>query len=219
MIDSVVADFRRFVEAPDPRFACRGVGPEAREGDCWIAELSHELAPPASEAEIANIFRYFDDNPPKSLVTFYQSHNGATLYVDTRKNWAGFTTRGIYLAPVGEWPGLGSHASEWLGSLSEDEKNELVPAWTNNAVVFAEVPNSGNYFILGVEGEHHGKIFYFDHDGFEFEFFAQSFEEFLQKITSDPAKMLQDLGCYARYGDGRTSIQWIPEEYLSGMQV
>jgi hypothetical protein len=45
---------------------------------------------------------------------------------------------------------------------------------------------------------------------------AESFEEFLDSILADPADFLNHLGCYTRYSDGKTDIQWIPKEYVAG---
>ena len=45
----------------------------------------------------------------------------------------------------------------------------------------------------------------------------KDFEEFITRVTSNPAHLLsEELGCYARYSDGKTSIQWIPESYNVG---
>jgi hypothetical protein len=43
---------------------------------------------------------------------------------------------------------------------------------------------------------------------------ARNFEEFLAMICADPADFLYQRGCYTRYSDGNTAIQWIPKEFL-----
>ena len=81
----------------------------------------------------------------------------------------------------------------------------------------ATAPQSGNYFVMPVEGPNAGKVFYADHDGWYESHFAKDFEEFITRVTSNPAHLLsEELGCYARYSDGTTPIQWIPESYNSG---
>ena len=88
--------------------------------------------------------------------------------------------------------------------------------WQRQGIVFGEIPRSGNYFLLPPSGEHGGQVFYDDHDGFHEEPIAGSFEGFLDSIIADPADFLYRLGCFARYSDGKTDIQWIPKEFVSG---
>jgi hypothetical protein len=84
-----------------------------------------------------------------------------------------------------------------------------------NGVPFAHVPHSGNYFVMPVSGPNAGKVFYADHDGGYESAFAQGFNDFVFRITTDPASLLSDeLGCYTRYSDGKTSTQWIPKELV-----
>lgn len=211
-----IVELRDFVSAPDPRFRCHATGWPVSAPEHWIARLRHELAAPASEAELRALREGFEQPFPQDFIDFYSAHNGATLYEDTVVNTAGFRTRGIYVAPISEWSVLGSEYEVWLDSLDEDEYEELVPDWARGAAVFAEVPNSGNYFLVVLSGEKRGQIVYFDHDGFEFDDFALRLPEFFARVTTEPATLLHDLGCYARYADGTTGTQWIPEEYLSG---
>ena len=50
---------------------------------------------------------------------------------------------------------------------------------------------------------------------FEPEPIAGSFEEFLDSIVANPADFLYRRGCYTRYSDGKTDIQWIPKQYVA----
>jgi hypothetical protein len=35
------------------------------------------------------------------------------------------------------------------------------------------------------------------------------------RVTADPASLMsEELGCYTRYSDGKTDIQWIPKELV-----
>ena len=81
-------------------------------------------------------------------------------------------------------------------------------------IAFATVPQSGNYFVLPIEGPSAGKIFYANHDGWYESAFADDFDGFLAHVVQDPVKLLaEEVGCYTRYSDGKTDTQWIPEEY------
>jgi hypothetical protein len=210
---SWIQELRGFVGAPSPRFRCSDTDGTAAH---WVAQLRHELAAPASESELRTLAEHFAQRVPQEFIDFYSQHNGATLYQDTIVNAAGFRTTGIRVAPVSEWPLLAELLDDWIESLDEDEREDLVPSWTQDAIVFAEVPNSGNYFLCVASGEKRGQIVYFDHDGFEFEAFAPSLSAFFSKVTAEPAQLLYGLGCYARYADGETDTQWIPDQYLTG---
>lgn len=60
-------------------------------------------------------------------------------------------------------------------------------------------------------------LFYANHDGWYESHFSKDFDEFVTRATRNAAHLLsEELGCYARYSDGKTSIQWIPESYTAG---
>lgn len=97
---------------------------------------------------------------------------------------------------------------QWFEHL-DDESD---PDHIRTGVAFATVPQSGNYFVMPVEGPNAGKVFYADHDGWYESHFAKHFSEFITRVTNSPAHLLsEELGCYSRYSDGKTPIQWIPE--------
>lgn len=82
-------------------------------------------------------------------------------------------------------------------------------------IAIAEVPHSGNYFVMPVAGPAAGKIFYADHDGWYESAFANNFQKFLAHVTRKPVSLLnEEFGCYTRFSDGKTDKQWIPEEYF-----
>ena len=89
------------------------------------------------------------------------------------------------------------------------------PAGVKDALAFAEIPHSGNYFTVKISGPNTGKIYYADHDDFDDEPFAESFVDFVARIVADPAQFLYDVVCYTRYSDGKTSTRWIPKEYVA----
>ena len=212
-IGAAIGRLNEFVTKANPRFRCRGVGQGAEEDQVWTASLRHGVGPPAAEADLEKMRSGYGNPLPEEFFELYAAYDGIRLYEDTVQNAAGFHTSGIYIGAIADWPQLTHGAQSWLDILDPDEEKELVPAWTEDAVVFGEVPNSGNYFIVGMSGDHRGKIGYFNHDGFEFEIYADTLADFLDRVTTDPANMLYELGCYARYADGKTLVQWIPESY------
>jgi hypothetical protein len=85
-----------------------------------------------------------------------------------------------------------------------------MPDWFHRGTVFAEIPQSANYFVI----DRAGQVFYADHDDFSTKPIALSFDRFLKMIVDDPPGFLYRRGCFTRYSDGATSTQWIPREYV-----
>jgi hypothetical protein len=138
----------------------------------------------------------------------YAAHDGFVLYKDTLSEVAG-----VEALPIARWSEAGDEMRQWFG----DQDDESDPDHIRTGVAFASVPQSGYYFVIPVEGPSAGKVFYADHDGWHESHFAQDFSDFITRVMSNPAHLLsEELGCYARYSDGETSIQWIPESYNAG---
>ena len=188
---------------PAPGFICKGAG--GARAKKFLAKIKHEVAGPASATNLSKLKEMIPSNS-QQLLAFYKSHDGLTLYKDTVGD-----AEGVELFAVEKMEEGTVELRDWLDMIEEEvDRNKL-----KSAVAIGQVPQSGNYFAMPVEGPGVGKIFYVDHDDWRDEPFAESFDEFVTRITTSPAKLLaQDLGCYARYSDGRTDIQWIPEDYF-----
>ncbi len=141
---------------------------------------------------------------------FFSEHNGITFHRDTLSDAAG-----LQIHPIEDWNEITSLMREWYEFIDEEELDEAGIDWLESGIAFAEVPHSGNYFVLALEGKNAGKILYSDHDGLEYEPYADTFFAFLKKYLAAPEKEMYRLGCYTRYSDGKTNIQWIPEEPYS----
>lgn len=61
--------------------------------------------------------------------------------------------------------------------------NVLLPEWLGDAVVLGEIPSSGNCFLYVYKGEQQGKVFEFEHDGFEFIEAGKDIATFLDYIV------------------------------------
>ena len=79
--------------------------------------------------------------------------------------------------------------------------------------VIGEVPNSGNYFMVPLCGEDIGKVFEFEHDGFEFIEAGTSFSDFLNGKSVVTDELLQEILGHTRYSDGVSDTQWLCESY------
>lgn len=199
-----IAAFLSHLSDESPTFRCYACGDET-ETLALSVNLTHSLEPPA-EAEHLHQLRNWLGPRAEEFVQLYSLHDGFTLYED----------------PIGDAEGIRFYSIEEWGGQTEDMQSQFVemgfteeefPAGILDALAFAEIPQSGNYFTVKLSGPDAGKIFYADHDDFLDEPFADTLGEFLARIANDPPQFLYDAGCYARYSDGKTSTQWIPQVY------
>jgi hypothetical protein len=198
-------DLEQLVRARNPGFRCVGAGRLAKGS--FIARIRHILKSPAPPRLLEFIHERLGDYAT-SVADFYSEHNGFILYHDTLSDAAGFE-----LLPVEQWQQATSDMHKWFGDLAEEPGND--PDRIATGVAIATVPQSGNHFVVPIEGPNAGKIFYADHDGWYESAFAQSFEDMLIRLSKNPVRLLnEEFGCYTRYSDGKTDIQWIPEEYF-----
>lgn len=196
--------FKKFLEAPAPGFRCSGAGSARGE---YLARVQHILNPPAQAESIARIHQMLG-NYAEQAAAFYQHHNGFALYRDTKSEIAG-----IELLPVELWAEATEDMRTWFDFLAAEPEND--PDRILTGVAIGTVPESGNYFVMPVEGPSAGKIYYANHDGWYESAFADDFGGFLARVAREPVKLLvDDVGCYTRYSDGRSHTQWIPEEYF-----
>jgi hypothetical protein len=186
-------------------FRCKAAG--GADGEFLITTNS-EVLPPANESEIQEIRDRMKEHSLE-VIEFYKKYGGIDFH---RESENGASTLCIH--PVQNWDELYSEVSEWFEMIDEDELDESGIDWLESCVVFAEVPSSGNYFLIPTAGSEQGKVIYQDHDGFEPEVYANSFNEFLVKFLSQPIEQVDHLGCYTRYSDGKTNKQWIPVEIV-----
>jgi hypothetical protein len=196
-----------FAGRPNPAFVCTNGGRNEKTKRQFIAKLHHVLNPPADFGDL-EILRSKVGSLDPAIESVYEMHDGFTLYEDDLSD-----TAGIDVLPIAGWEEAGAEVREWLDQLDPDDD----PDCLRSGIAFATVRHSGNYFVIPVEGPSSGKVFYADHDGWYETHFAENFDDFVNRITSDPAKLLsEELGCYTRYSDGKSSIQWIPEQFTSG---
>jgi hypothetical protein len=196
-----------FAGQTNPSFVCTNGGRSEKTKRTFVARLSHVLNAPASANDLA-LLRSMLGAHAAQVKDFYRTHDGFVLYKDSLSRAAG-----IEALPISQWQDAGEEMRQWFEHL-DDESD---PDHIRTGVAFATAPQSGNYFVMPVEGPNAGKVFYADHDGWYESHFATDFNEFITRVMSNPAHLLsEELGCYARYSDGKTPIQWIPESYNVG---
>ncbi len=199
-------EFEIHLRDPAPGFRCYDCRDRAKK-PTFVASIEHEIGEPGSSDAIAFVSELCGSDL-SALRRFVELHDGVVLYRDKNSDDAG-----IEVFPAEDWESRTLEMREGLAAMGL-EPDEL-PDWFQSGTVFGEIPCSSNYFVIQPTGEGAGQIFYCDHDDFNAEPIADSFDSFLRMIVDDPPRFLEQCGCYARYSDGSTDIQWIPVEYLS----
>jgi hypothetical protein len=154
----------------------------------------------------------------RTIKEFYANHDGVLMYEDSvSSHWSGgeFKAAGIAFFPVGDWRRKSNEMRETL--LEIFNSAAATPAWLLQGIAFGEICHCANYFVIQPKGEDAGKIFYAEHDGFDTHSVAGSFGGFLDSILAGPAEFLYRYGCYTRYSDGKSNIQWIPKEHVASV--
>jgi hypothetical protein len=210
-----LADFETHLKHAAPGFRCYRCG-DRSETPTFLALVRNRANPPADKVALSTIDKLLGA-AGAMIKQFYARHDGVLLYEDTLSSrWSGgeFEAAGVAFFSVSEWQDKSAEMRESLLAMGWSEDD--MPDWLRQGIVFGEIPHSANYFVIQPSGEQAGKVFYADHDDFQADPIAGSFEEFVDSILADPADFLNRLGCYTRFSDGKTEIQWIPKEYVAG---
>jgi hypothetical protein len=192
----------------NPRFECRPAGPHLPENARFTAFITHQTTAPLDDQALARLVGQLGDDLDQ-VPAFYRRWGSAHLYCDSRSSASAF-----YIAPPEHWPGLHQDFMDWVDNLEPDEAAEYVPPWVADAVTFAAVPRSGNYYLLALSGEQRGRVFEFEHDGFEFIEVSPDFASFIAHLCTVDAALIRTIRGHTRYSDGQTTTQWLAEEYL-----
>lgn len=204
--DIAIDQLHAFVRRP-LAFRCK---PAIRRGasERFVAHVGHSLNSPPTPDEKGQLKRHLGIQA-EALQAFYQKHNGFLLYRDTLSD-----TAGIHAFSIKAWANATERLHANIRESLDDEEDD--PKGLLSTVVFGTAPRSGNYFVVQTAGPSIGGIFYTDHETLSMTLFASDFDEFLRRIITDPVTLIaRDLGCFARYSDGSSSTQWIPEEAIA----
>ena len=140
------------------------------------------------------VSRLGDDS---QLTKFYSNFGSLRLYCDSIGDASAF-----YIARPSEWLKLFFRFQQWVDGLKKKEREELVPKWVDQSVVFGEVPNSGNFFLMAMTGAESGRVYEFEHDGFEFIERGGDLSEFLEYLSVVDEGLIRDILTHTRYSDG-----------------
>jgi hypothetical protein len=164
-----------------------------KEGNKKVVNFRHVALPPDSAQRIPSV---------NGLPDFYSTFGQLTLYVDEVSGDAAY-----HLASPNQWAKLDGDFRPWLDGV-EQEGADLIPSWVSQCIVIGEVPRSGNYLLVPIEGPEVGHVYEFEHDGFEFLKLADSLPDFVMKtLDLDPAR-LTAIASHLRFITGDHREQW-----------
>lgn len=194
-----LASLRAAVDAHSGVFHCVEIH---REQNTKSIGFRHLGLPPSSSSDM---------NLPdvRGLRDFYATFAQLTLYVDERSGDAAF-----FIAPPAQWPELDAEFRPWLEGIGGDEADDFLPPWINDCLVIGEIPRSGNYLLVPVAGPEAGKVFEFEHDGFEFVEQGDSVADFVMRTLDLDTRRLTGIASHIRFITPGEGCQW----WISEMQ-
>lgn len=177
----------------NPRFICEANGKE------MVVSLVNKVGEPATSEQMDQLAQItkqeFDE-----LKSIYASYNGASFHE------AGVTA-GLVIAAIDQLQQFNDEWQSWLEMMEPEE----VFDFQKHGVAFATIEASGNFFVM-----YQGQVFYSDHDDPDEKPIAKSLEAFLDQALNQPAQFLNSMGCYTRYFDGDSDLQYIPKLFVHG---
>ena len=159
-----------------------------------LIQFAHVVCSPLASCALPAIGRLQD---------FYDTFGSVVFYSDEKSGDAA-----KHLAPTSEWATLHEYFYGWIENLSDSERQEIVPDWIETCLVIGETPYSGNYILMATEGHSAGRVFEFDHDGFEFEEVAQDLIEYVEKLLKPDVPTLVEFASHMRFIEGDPMVQW-----------
>lgn len=187
---------RSAVDSHAGQFACEEIH---REQNTKVVQFRHIGAPPNSALSVPDI---------PGLKDFYETYEHLTLYVDEQSGDAAY-----FLASPSQWAELDGDFRPWLDGLDEDEAAEYLPPWIDDCIVVGEIPRSGNYLLVPASGPDAGKVFEFEHDGFEFLELGSTIPDFVARTLDLDSRQLTAMASHLRFitDDDHRRQWWIKE--------
>ena len=179
------------VKGHSGEFRCRGISDETRSKVVPFRHLA--IAPRLTEAL------------PKlpELSAFYEEFGSLVLYYEPESEECAF-----YIAPPDHWKELECRFRMWLEGMTDEEMAGSVPPWVNDCLVVGSLPGTGNYLLIPSAGEDRGKVFEFEHDGFEFIELADSLPSFIRRCLEPTPTDLVAMASHLRFGSAEENEQW-----------
>lgn len=179
------------VSAHQGEFSCVQI---RQEKNTRIVPFRHAVSPPILTADLP---------PVPGLQAFYATFGSLTLYLDDQSGEAAY-----HIAAPSAWPALDEDFRPWLDGLTDEEAAECLPDWIDGCMVVGEVPYSGNYLLVPATGPEAGRVFEFEHDGFEFHELGETLPDFVNRALDLDARRLIAIASHLRFVVGDPGCQW-----------
>lgn len=176
---------------------------QSHAGTFHCCEIHHEVnknavafrhigQPPDPDADVPGL---------DGLPDFYATFSQLRLYVDEASGDAAF-----HIAHPSQWAELDDEFRPWI------EADDELPEWVEDCLVIGEVPQSGNYLLVATSGPEAGKVFKFEHDGFEFIELGSNLPDFVTRSLDLDSERLTDMASHLRFVvPGEDKGWWIEE--------
>lgn len=164
------------------------------EKNTKAVSFRHAAIPPDPRVDVPDV---------QGLRDFYDTFAQLTLYFEEESGDAAF-----FIASPSQWPELDSCFRPWLECIEEDEEEDYLPDWIKNCLVVGEIPRSGNYLLVPAAGPYTGRVFEFEHDGFEFVELGQSLPDFVKRNLDLDTSRLTAIASHMRFVTPDENRQW-----------
>jgi hypothetical protein len=179
------------VDAHAGQFTCVEID---KEKNTKNVHFRHVGSPPDINLAVPNV---------PGLRDFYATYGHLTLYLDEQSGDAAY-----FIASPSQWSELDGEFRPWLEGLDEEEAAEYLPTWIVDCIVVGEIPQSGNYLLVPSSGPDAGKVFEFEHDGFEFLELASSLPDFVMRSLDLSTRELTAMASHLRFITTGENRQW-----------
>ena len=183
---------------------CDVAGP-AGDARRYRATIYH-LADAPDDGDRARLRGMISGDP--GFERLFERYGAITLYCDANSDAAG-----VFIARPSLWGKLKTEVAEWLDAIPVKVRAKIVPAWFDDAIVFAGAPYSPDHFAMPQSGKYRGKVFRFSHESLAFEPFAETLSAFVQTICTPSEDLMEFMADYLRFSDGVSDTQWCPLTY------
>jgi hypothetical protein len=172
-------------------FRCRGICDEQLSK---VVPFRHLVKPPNNSVDVPDV---------PGIIDFYRTFESVILYFDEESKDSAF-----FVAPPSAWEVLEDQFRRWLDGMGEVELSECTPDWIKSCIVAGSIPRSGNYLLVPISGNDSGKVFEFEHDGFEFFERADSLADFVLRSLEPTSQQLSCMASHLRFVSGEDTDQW-----------
>ena len=188
-------DLHHAVTGHRGEFICERINHQPRQ--IKTVAFGHTVAPSQPTAGLPGVGRLGD---------FYDTFGSILFYVDTLTGEAA-----KHIVHPSHWAAMHDDFYDWIEQLDDEERAEILPEWIHRCTAIGESPRTGNYILMVMDGAEAGKVFEFDHDGFEFIERADNLVAYTEKLLDLDAGLLLDIASHMRFIEADQVQWWILE--------